>query len=231
MGSTASTICSTSLESWMFAAEIVAASGAPSLSTSRWCLVPALPRSTGLRPVCSPPLSPGRSRNRGPLSTSQCVLSSPVCPARHLQEPSPEARLLPISESPPAGNAASVPEFLRQHLPRYAAPENVDDARKRRPCGHARSTPLRPRRLGWQQLIYESPQFVTNHLLRHLSTSPGTLAWAYGLGQATKGWSALLKRGAWSLLTTREEPDEVVKDRFRCIFLGEMGALGDRLKP
>ncbi len=214
----------------MFAAEIVAASGTPSLSTSRWCLVPALPRSTGLGPVCSPPLSPGRSRNRGPLSTSQCVLSSPVCPARPSGAVA-RGRLLPISESPPAGNSASVPEFLRQHPPRYAAPENVDDARKRRPCGHARSTSLRHCWLGWQQLIYESPQFVTNHFLRHLSTSPGTLAWAYGLGRATKGWSALLKRGAWSLLTTREEPDEVVKDRFRCIFLGEMGALGDRLKP
>ena len=63
------------------------------------------------------------------------------------------------------------------------------------------------------------------------SQPPGTLAWAYGLGRATKGWSALLKRGAWSLLTTREKLGEVAQDRFRGIFLGEVGAVGDRPEP
>ena len=47
----------------------------------------------------------------------------------------------------------------------------------------------------------------------------------------TKGWSALLKRGAWSLLTTREKLGEVAQDRFRGIFLGEVGAVGDRPEP
>lgn len=64
MGVTESTSFSSSLESWTLAAEMVAASGIPFLSTSRWCFVPALPRSTGLGPVCSPPFSPECLRSR-----------------------------------------------------------------------------------------------------------------------------------------------------------------------
>ena len=60
---------------------------------------------------------------------------------------------------------------------------------------------------------------------------PGKRVWAYGLGRATKGWSALLERGAWSLLTTGEKLGEVAQHRFSGIFLGEVGAVGNRLEP
>ena len=41
--------------SWRFAPVRLAASGTPRSSTSRWCLLPDLARSTGLLPVFSPP--------------------------------------------------------------------------------------------------------------------------------------------------------------------------------
>src|SRR3954452_17171261 len=41
--------------SWTLAAEGTAPSGMPSVATTTWYLVPALPRSVGLGPVSSPP--------------------------------------------------------------------------------------------------------------------------------------------------------------------------------
>src|SRR3712207_1084681 len=53
-------IGSTNRLSCRFAAETSTLSGSPSASTSRWYLLPALPRSVGFGPVSSPPFSPGR---------------------------------------------------------------------------------------------------------------------------------------------------------------------------
>ena len=41
--------------SWTFAPEMVTASGRPARSTTKWRLVPSLPRFVGPLPVCSPP--------------------------------------------------------------------------------------------------------------------------------------------------------------------------------
>lgn len=46
-------------ESCTWAPEISASSGSPRSSTSKWCLLPSLPRSVGFRPVCSPPAGAG----------------------------------------------------------------------------------------------------------------------------------------------------------------------------
>jgi hypothetical protein len=71
-GGTASTIGSSSIESWMLAPDRPAASGMPRRSTSRWYLEPGLPRSVGFGPVSVPPAWRARStRPRSPV-TSRC---------------------------------------------------------------------------------------------------------------------------------------------------------------
>jgi hypothetical protein len=57
---TASTTASSSLESWTFAALSAIANGMPLASVNVWYLLPGLPRSTGLGPVCCPPVWPVR---------------------------------------------------------------------------------------------------------------------------------------------------------------------------
>src|SRR3954447_23104669 len=47
--------CEKSRVSWTLAAEGTAPGGVPSVATTTWYLVPALPRSVGLGPVSSPP--------------------------------------------------------------------------------------------------------------------------------------------------------------------------------
>src|SRR4051794_34730309 len=67
--------CGKSRVSWTLAAEGTAPSGMPSVATTTWYLVPALPRSVGLGPVSSPP----RLARTEQLSTttSQDVASGP----------------------------------------------------------------------------------------------------------------------------------------------------------
>jgi len=59
IGAIASTIVSNSVPSFTFAAERRMASGMPGAATTPWRFVPGWPRSVGLRPVASPPRSPG----------------------------------------------------------------------------------------------------------------------------------------------------------------------------
>jgi hypothetical protein len=60
-----SRIGSTSMESWRLAPVIATARDSPSAVTSKWYLVPSLPRSVGLGPVSSPPFWPGCSPSPG----------------------------------------------------------------------------------------------------------------------------------------------------------------------
>jgi hypothetical protein len=55
IGGTTSTTASSSMESWVLAAESATARGMPLRSTSSWYLLPGLPRSVGFGPVSSPP--------------------------------------------------------------------------------------------------------------------------------------------------------------------------------
>jgi hypothetical protein len=64
-GGSASTVSSGLRASCALEPEIVTASGVPWRSTTRWRLVPGLPRSVGSLPVASPPREPARSRRRG----------------------------------------------------------------------------------------------------------------------------------------------------------------------
>jgi hypothetical protein len=61
---TASTMGSSSCESWVLAADSPTASGIPPASISRWYLEPGLPRSTGFAPTSSPHAGPAHSRCR-----------------------------------------------------------------------------------------------------------------------------------------------------------------------
>src|SRR3712207_6605358 len=67
--------CGKSRVSWTLAAEGMAAKGMPSLETTTWYLVPALPRSVGLGPVSSPPCL-ARTEQLS-TTTSQVVASGP----------------------------------------------------------------------------------------------------------------------------------------------------------
>jgi hypothetical protein len=70
-GGTASTTASSSMESWVLAADSPTAKGMPLRSTSRWYLDPGLPRSVGFGPVSSPPVWRARSHCRGWPATSR----------------------------------------------------------------------------------------------------------------------------------------------------------------
>jgi hypothetical protein len=56
---TASTMGSSSRESWVLAADNPTANGTPVASISRWYLEPGLARSTGFAPTSSPHAAPG----------------------------------------------------------------------------------------------------------------------------------------------------------------------------
>src|SRR3954453_3535915 len=68
--------CGKSRVSWTLAAEGMAPSGVPSVATTTWYLVPALPRSVGSGPVSSPP-RPARTE-RLSTTTSQGATSGPA---------------------------------------------------------------------------------------------------------------------------------------------------------
>ena len=68
---TASTIGSSSIESWVLAADSPAARGMPRRSTSRWYLESGLPRSVGFEPVRQPPVWRARSSCPGWPATSR----------------------------------------------------------------------------------------------------------------------------------------------------------------
>lgn len=75
---TASTSSSKITAPWTLAAESIVASGTPFASVSRWCLVPALPRSTGLEPVYFSPFWPVRWPNLSSPATTRCARRGPA---------------------------------------------------------------------------------------------------------------------------------------------------------
>jgi hypothetical protein len=89
MGSTASMSSSKTIESWMFAALSITASGMPLRSETRWRLVPYFPLSVGFLPVFGPPFWRGWRPNRGgtlPLylvGLSEAVEKDAVQPLPH----------------------------------------------------------------------------------------------------------------------------------------------------
>src|SRR5439155_17839334 len=92
------------------------ASGMPWASTTRWRFVPCLPRSVGFLPVSWPPR--GRHRGgvqRGPVPVDAIGLGQLF--EKHLVQPAPDARLVPVSQPAPARHPAPTLHLGRQVLP------------------------------------------------------------------------------------------------------------------
>jgi hypothetical protein len=75
-------------------------------------------------------------------------------------QPLPDASRLPVTQSPPAGGAATAAERLGQQPPWAARAQGEDDATEHRAIGDARTATLRFRGFLWQQGVDGFPQSV-----------------------------------------------------------------------
>src|SRR2546426_72555 len=166
MGSMASTVASIIFESCTFAALTRTASGMPWASTTRWRFVPCLPRSVGFLPVSWPPR--GRHRGgvqRGPVPVDEIGLGQLF--EKHLVQPAPDARLVPVSQPAPARHPAPTPHLGRQVLPGDARLQHEQDPRQRRPVRHPGPSALGLRRLRREQRRDPRPERIRQQFLRH----------------------------------------------------------------
>jgi hypothetical protein len=159
-GATASMSCSSSIESWVLAADRRTASGIPVASISRWYLDPGLPRSTGFAPTSSPTPRPhthavdGRS---GPVDL--VVVAQPV--QQPMVQGLPHPGLLPVPQPPPAGHAAAAAQLLgREQPPGHPGPQHLDDAAQHRAVLEPGPAALGMRRRGWQQRLDGVPDLI-----------------------------------------------------------------------
>jgi hypothetical protein len=136
MGGMASIRGSSWVESWAFAAESRMANGIPLRSTTRLYLEPDLPRSVGLGPICSPPFGPDADAVQArPAPVDGRFVAEPV--EQPSMQPLPNAGVLPVTEPPPAGRAASTAQLLEQQLPGATGADEEDDPAKGGPVGNA----------------------------------------------------------------------------------------------
>jgi hypothetical protein len=165
---TASTIGSSSSESWVLAADNPTANGIPVASISRWYLDPGLPRSTGFAPTSSPH-TPGPHADRvdgGPRPVDLAVVAQPVQQPMKQGLPHPDG--LPVAQPPPAGHAAAAAQLLgRQQPPGHPSPQHIDDPAQHCPVPDSGPTALGMGRLGWQQRLDGRPELVRDQLLSH----------------------------------------------------------------
>jgi hypothetical protein len=132
IGGTAATTASSSMESWVLAAESATARGMPLRSTSRWYLLPGLPRSVGFGPVSSPPLGADAERVEAGARPVELALAAELV-EQLVVELLPDAGALPVAQPAPAGDRAAAAKLAgRQQPPRDAGAQLVDDAGKRR---------------------------------------------------------------------------------------------------
>jgi len=66
-------------------------------------------------------------------------------------QPLPDARLLPVTQSSPTGDAGAAAPLDRQQLPRQVRLQDKDDARQAGPVRNPGTTALGLGRLGWEQ--------------------------------------------------------------------------------
>ena len=138
----------------------------PRASTTRWRFVPCLPRSVGFLPVSWPPR--GRHRGgvqRGPVPVDAIGLGQLF--EKHLVQPAPDARLVPVSQPAPARHPAPTPHLGRQVLPGDARLQHEQDPRQRRPVRHPGPSALGLRRLRREQRRDPRPQRIRQQFLRH----------------------------------------------------------------
>src|SRR3954454_1868542 len=122
--------------SWTLAAEGTAPSGMPSVATTTWYLVPALPRSVGLGPVSSPPCL-ARTEQLS-TTTSQGALPGPARTIRiraTWTHPAQQGRGAPLVQAAAQGGAAGAPGRGPQLPPLHALadeePQGLDDLDRR----------------------------------------------------------------------------------------------------
>ena len=104
----------------------------PRASVTRWRFVPGLPRSLGAGPVAGPPFLAGTdalSRQARLQSISPCCVQALQ---QHVMQTAPNARHLPIPQSPPTTHAGAAAHLGRQHFPRQPRAQHEQDARE---CG------------------------------------------------------------------------------------------------
>src|SRR5687768_10076381 len=154
---------STSMLSWRLAPETATLSGRPVASTSRWYLVPRLPRSVGFGPVNAPPFRPHADRvEAGPRPVQPALFAEPV--EHGLVDPIEDAGFGPLAHPPPAGPARSVAELGRQLGPADPGRQHERDAlehlaiRPPWPSGAA----VNGRPAGWDQRLDQRPELVTD---------------------------------------------------------------------
>src|SRR6266516_8129323 len=161
MGSMASTVASIIFESCTFAALTRTASGMPWASTTRWRFVPCLPRSVGFLPVSWPPR--GRHRGgvqRGPVPVDAIGLGQLF--EKHLVQPAPDARLVPVSQPAPARHPAPNTPSRQASTPR-GCPSSARTGSPSAPPGPT----LGLRRLRREQRRDPRPERIRQQFLRH----------------------------------------------------------------
>ncbi len=170
VGGTASSAGAGRRRSGRSAGRVVGPSGVPPPSTTRWRLVPALPRSVGSGPAAAPPLGAHRravARGPRPVEPVGRARAPPRRPVRR----GPGPRFGPPDRPPPAGLAAAAPRGGHA-APAEAGPRHEDDPGARRTARHARSAALRPRRIGWRQRRDRRPGVVGDERCGHRSPTP-----------------------------------------------------------
>ena len=130
----------------------------PVASVIRWCLLPVLPRSTGLRPVLGPLLTPECESRRPPPGRSP---GRSHCGAWPGGTHAAAATRRPRSTQPGAGHTRTEAEFLRQMFPGDPGVQHEKDALEHQPV----RMPLAPRVPGptldlGQQRLDHRPQLV-----------------------------------------------------------------------
>ncbi len=121
----------------------------PPPSTSRWCLLPARPRSTGLGPVLEP-LFRLQVTGIGDRPLPLEPVGGVQLGQQQLVQPVPDAGLLPRPQPPPSRHPAAKAKLLRQVLPADPRVQHEQDPLQhapviKRPATRITETPL-PRR-------------------------------------------------------------------------------------
>src|SRR5947208_5845591 len=94
------------------------------------------------------------------------IVSSEPIQQREVNE-IPHTRSLPIAEAAPTRHSRPAPEFLREHVPGNAAPEDKQNAGETRAIGDARPPAFRPRRWSWQERFNKIPQRIGKQCRGH----------------------------------------------------------------
>lgn len=141
---------------------VIEASGMPCASTIRWCLLPALPRSTGDGPVAGSPFI-ARMRLESTAARQEVQqVCGPQLGQQQLVQALPDSGRVPVPQPSPAGHPRAEAQLLGQKLPADPGVQHEQDPAQRLATIQSLTTwtqriTVRPRTycgaLGWA-LIY-----------------------------------------------------------------------------